>query len=212
MRACAILLLSMVLSLWMSSGRTMPATISSRISKIDPDLLLAFGPPDCRSVRSCVTTAATLVCSASWRLTEPLPSPTRTQRRPHQQGRFGIQISSAAETLGAQAKKVLPGGSWTADSTASSDGKGSVNRQEALQTNVAAVVTQLLPERHLVVEGKQEIRVNFEIRELIVAGIVRPEDIQSDNTFIAARSRRLASPMAAAARSPTCNSRATANR
>jgi flagellar L-ring protein precursor FlgH len=52
-----------------------------------------------------------------------------------------------------------------------------------LQTNVAAVVTQLLPNGNLVVEGKQEIRVNFEIRELIVAGIVRPEDIQSDNTI-----------------------------
>jgi flagellar L-ring protein FlgH len=35
----------------------------------------------------------------------------------------------------------------------------------------------------MVVEGKQEIRVNFEMRELIVAGIVRPEDIQSDNTI-----------------------------
>ena len=71
----------------------------------------------------------------------------------------------------------------TADSTSSSDGKGSVNRQEALQTNVAAVVTQVLPNGNLVVEGRQEIRVNFEMRELIVAGIVRPEDIQSDNTI-----------------------------
>jgi flagellar L-ring protein precursor FlgH len=72
---------------------------------------------------------------------------------------------------------------FTADSTASSDGKGSVNRSEALLTNVAAVVTQVLPNGNLVVEGKQEVRVNFEIRELVVAGIVRPEDIQSDNTI-----------------------------
>jgi flagellar L-ring protein precursor FlgH len=71
----------------------------------------------------------------------------------------------------------------TADSTSSSDGKGSVQRQESLTTNVAAVVTQLLPNGNLVVEGKQEIRVNYEVRELIVAGIVRPEDIQSDNTI-----------------------------
>ena len=77
----------------------------------------------------------------------------------------------------------LPTRIFTADSNTSLDGKGSVNRSEALQTNVAAVVTQVLPNGNLVVEGKQEIRVNFEMRELIVAGIVRPEDIQSDNTI-----------------------------
>lgn len=77
----------------------------------------------------------------------------------------------------------LPTRILTADSTASSEGQGSVNRSEQLQTNVAAVVTQLLPNGNLVIEGKQEVRVNYEIREMIVAGIVRPEDIESDNTI-----------------------------
>ncbi|HZL32298.1 MAG TPA: flagellar basal body L-ring protein FlgH [Pseudolabrys sp.] len=72
---------------------------------------------------------------------------------------------------------------FTGDSTSSSDGKGSVQRQEALSTNVAGVVTQVLPNGNLVIEGRQEIRVNFEIRELIVAGVIRPEDIESDNTI-----------------------------
>src|SRR5690348_4855142 len=106
-----------------------------------------------------------------------------TQRSRTNKEDSGITDFIGAKTLGAQAQKVLPGRILTADSTASSDGKGSVQRQESLQTNVAAVVTQVLPNGNLVVEGKQEIRVNFEMRELVVAGIVRPEDIQSDNTI-----------------------------
>jgi flagellar L-ring protein FlgH len=65
----------------------------------------------------------------------------------------------------------------------SSDGKGSINRNETLATNVAGVVMQVVPNGNLVIEGKQEVRVNFEIRELVVAGIVRPEEIESDNTI-----------------------------
>jgi flagellar L-ring protein FlgH len=102
-----------------------------------------------------------------------------------QRSRTSKEDSGITDFVGSKAlgSKLLPGRLLTADSTASTDGKGSVNRQEALQTNVAAVVTQVLPNGNLVVEGKQEIRVNYEIRELIVAGIVRPEDIQSDNTI-----------------------------
>src|ERR1700732_2403352 len=106
-----------------------------------------------------------------------------TQRSRTAKDDSGITDFVGSKTLGVQAQKILPGRILTADSTSSSDGKGSVTRQEALQTSVAAVVTQILPNGNLVVEGKQEIRVNFELRELIVAGVVRPEDIQSDNTI-----------------------------
>jgi flagellar L-ring protein FlgH len=95
----------------------------------------------------------------------------------------GVTDFLGSKTIKTPATAILPGHLLTADSTASSDGKGSVNRQEALLTNVAGVVTQVLPNGNLVIEGRQEIRVNFEIRELIVAGIVRPEDIESDNTI-----------------------------
>ena len=69
------------------------------------------------------------------------------------------------------------------NSTTTNDGNGSVNRSEQLTTNIAAMVTQILPNGNMVIEGKQEIRVNFEMRELIVAGVVRPADIASDNTI-----------------------------
>ena len=95
----------------------------------------------------------------------------------------GITDFAGSKLLTGSAAQVLPGKILSADSTASTDNKGTVNRQEALLTNVAAVVTQVLPNGNLVVEGKQEIRVNFEIRELVVAGVVRPEDIESDNTI-----------------------------
>ena len=68
-------------------------------------------------------------------------------------------------------------------STMGNNGTGSVNRSENVDTQVAAVVTQVLGNGNLVIEGHQEVRVNFEIRDLIVAGIVRPEDIGSDNTI-----------------------------
>ncbi len=84
------------------------------------------------------------------------------------------------------ARKILPGAADVGNlvgtgSNSSSEGKGSIDRTERLTTNVAAVVTQILPNGNMVIEGKQEVRVNFEVRELIVAGIVRPEDIASDN-------------------------------
>jgi flagellar L-ring protein FlgH len=95
----------------------------------------------------------------------------------------GVTNFIGANTIGNPAKAVLPGRILSADSNIASNGTGNINRQDQLLTNVAAVVTQLLPNANMVIEGKQEVRLNAEVRELIVAGVVRPEDIESDNTI-----------------------------
>ena len=82
------------------------------------------------------------------------------------------------------ARAPLPGTLLNTNSNTQSDATGSINRTDQLVTNVAAVVTQMLPNGNMVIEGKQEIRLNSEMRELLVAGVVRPEDIESDNTII----------------------------
>ncbi|HET6520347.1 MAG TPA: flagellar basal body L-ring protein FlgH [Geminicoccaceae bacterium] len=67
------------------------------------------------------------------------------------------------------------------ESGTSNLGRGSVARTEQIDLDVAAVVVQVLPNGNFVVQGRQEVRVNFEVRELYVAGVVRPEDITPQN-------------------------------
>jgi len=70
-----------------------------------------------------------------------------------------------------------------ASGTSASDGKGQINRTEQIVLNVAANVTQLLPNGNLVIVGKQEMRVNYEIRDLQITGVIRPQDISATNTI-----------------------------
>ncbi|MBN9061639.1 MAG: flagellar basal body L-ring protein [Rhizobiales bacterium 65-9] len=105
---------------------------------------------------------------------------TRTRTNNENMGLKGL---FGAQT---QLTKILPEGTTgeglvDVNSAGKSQGSGTIRRQEQLTTNVAAVVTQVLPNGNMVIEGKQEIRVNFEVRELIVAGVIRPEDIDTEN-------------------------------
>ena len=62
-------------------------------------------------------------------------------------------------------------------------GTGQIQRQDQINLTLAAVVTKVLPNGNLVIQGKQEMKTNNELRELTVSGVVRPEDITSSNTI-----------------------------
>jgi flagellar L-ring protein precursor FlgH len=72
---------------------------------------------------------------------------------------------------------------FTSSALSSTKGEGTTDRSEKIRLSVAAVVTDVLPNGNLIVSGSQEVRVNFELRLLNVAGIVRPRDISKDNTI-----------------------------
>ena len=92
----------------------------------------------------------------------------------------------AAYGLTRIADKILPGGDTLnpavqTDSSHASAGNGRIRREEEITLRLAATVVNVLPNGHLVIRGSQEVRVNFELRDLQIAGIVRPEDISRRN-------------------------------
>jgi len=64
------------------------------------------------------------------------------------------------------------------------EGKGSTSRATTLETSLTARVTEVLPNGYLVVEGKREVRVNNENQSVYLTGVVRPEDINSNNVVL----------------------------
>lgn len=105
--------------------------------------------------------------------------------------RTGSETSGLSALFGLQKPlaKVLPGSFDTgklvdANSTSRADGVGTTSRSETISMTVAATVTGVMPNGNLVIRGKQEVRVNYELRELVVTGIVRPEDIARDNSIL----------------------------
>lgn len=74
-------------------------------------------------------------------------------------------------------------GKGTLDSKTKTNADGATERSESIELNVAAVVTEVLPNGNLMIKGSQEVRVNAEMRVLTIAGIVRPSDIGAENTI-----------------------------
>jgi len=102
--------------------------------------------------------------------------------------RTSSETGSLAQFFGMQSRlppsipdpaKILDVGSTNANG-----GSGQIQRNEAVTIRLAGVVTQVLPNGNLVVSARQEFLVNHELRELQVTGVIRPQDIASNNTVL----------------------------
>lgn len=106
-------------------------------------------------------------------------------------GRTSTVTAGVPHLLGLESTlgKILPKGfdpanAISTNSKTTNDGVGAVNRQEQISLTIAAVVSSVLPNGNLVIQGTQEVKMNTEVRQLTIAGIVRPEDISSNNTIL----------------------------
>jgi flagellar L-ring protein precursor FlgH len=92
---------------------------------------------------------------------------------------FNLDWGISSGTASSQTPSLTAG----ANSQSTTQGQGNIDRQEQIQVSVAAVVTDVLPNGNLLISGTQEVRVNYELRQLTVAGIVRPSDISRADTI-----------------------------
>ena len=92
---------------------------------------------------------------------------------------FGLE-TSLAKIL---PKAFDPSNAVSTSADSSLTGTGQIQRADKINLTIAAVVTKVLPNGNLVIQGKQEVKTNNDLRELTVAGVVRPEDISSANTI-----------------------------
>jgi flagellar L-ring protein precursor FlgH len=108
----------------------------------------------------------------------------QTQKSRSDSSKLAMPSMLGLETV---VNNVLPGSS-SADSmvnmkgSSSDSGAGKINRKETVQTTIAVTIIKVLPSGNLVVKGTQEVRVNFDLREVTIEGIVRPSDITMNNT------------------------------
>jgi flagellar L-ring protein FlgH len=111
----------------------------------------------------------------------------RNDRKREQDGELDIGFSYDVnlQANGVQGSTATGTGSVnpTVSSNTETKSQGKITRSESINLLVAAVVTDVLPNGNLMIAGTQEVRVNYEMRVLGVAGVVRPRDIATDNSI-----------------------------
>ena len=106
-----------------------------------------------------------------------LNSTSNRSRKSSADGKVGLNLDWMGATRADLAGKA------NVDSNTSSAGQGTTARSERIELSVAAMVTKVMPNGSMLIEGSQEVEVNFEQRILHVSGLVRPVDISPDNSI-----------------------------
>ncbi|WP_220790239.1 flagellar basal body L-ring protein FlgH [Gluconacetobacter takamatsuzukensis] len=94
----------------------------------------------------------------------------------------GSQTFGIPSLFGAQGKTLSSSTALDTSSASANTAAGTITRNETVTLALAGTITQVLPNGNFVVMARQEVRVNGELRQLMVSGVVRPQDITEDNT------------------------------
>jgi len=107
----------------------------------------------------------------------------QTEKKRDSSNKVGMPQLFGIEKILEKSTKIDPANLITTKGSNTDSGGGKIDRKEIISTTVAATIIRILPSNNLLIKGAQEIRVNNELREVTIEGIVRPEDISSDNSI-----------------------------
>lgn len=140
------------------------------------ELTMPFGDQRARSVGDIVTVKIMEESSATEKAT------TDTTRKSEMDA--GVTNFFGVETNPGGPFRNLPNLVKAGTNKNDFSGSGETKRSGTLTTTMAARVMEVLPNGYLAVEGKREIYVNNEKKEILLQGVVRPRDIDSDNVIL----------------------------
>lgn len=102
--------------------------------------------------------------------------------RDHDQSAGVLGLLNAGSQLTRRGIPLTASGLVNTTSNREFEGEGKTDRKDSLTASIAAVVTQVMPNGLLVIQGQREVLVNYEKQMLLLSGIIRPEDISAQNT------------------------------
>ena len=107
---------------------------------------------------------------------------TKTERQSSLNAKIAAFILSPSQAGLIANQGKLPAFAFNSDQK--HDGSGSINNSESIIAYVAVRVIDVLPNSNMVIEGKRETSFGGEHQTIILRGLVRLDDITSNNTVL----------------------------